>query len=258
MSESESYGRILDSLSTFYNSQVTTHVGYLISSIALYVTAIALILSLSGGVNAAWLATLVRIVGVTQHFVAAEIVLFAVLSVLLFVVTGFAFRPILKYFLGRTQYYICLSEIVLDHMRAIDPKSGPYFQALRKKAKKYGAQNAIQSLFEFQLYVSARRERDKTKYLRMPEKLYSPDCREAFLFNDFEDEVWYGEMVIATCYAESKVHLLPMLPFLSWKKTDLLLRAYRATIEGYLRDKSDRVGEPSHNEKIGKLFEEFL
>ncbi len=164
--EQECY-RQLDSLARYYNSQITTHVGYLLTSSAF----------VSGSALASLSLILARSLPSDPVWGTIEIVCRAALVDGLIVIVGWfflGFFPLLgrflpivpvsfKYLWGRTQLYEFISQIVWEHMeltiaRPLEKVSQDYASKLRNRMRREGPYSAIISLFEARLFVSKCRE----------------------------------------------------------------------------------------------------
>jgi hypothetical protein len=146
---SDEYLAKLDSLARFYNSQMIAHVGYLLTTFVLYVSAFSVALGNYGDPP----------LRIGLFFLG-----FAVYNSLAFLEAFWSrlrvmslFTPLYHY--ARMRYYFVLAEAVWLHMGLKLPKSNPTYRLLRVRANKLGIENAVVSWFEARLYVSLCRSK---------------------------------------------------------------------------------------------------
>ena len=201
--EDSDYIRKLDSLARFYNSQITSHVGYLLTSAAGYFA----IFSLATQAN--WIPE------------AWSLALFVVVGVLYFALPA-PFPPFPMYLLARVQYYNALSQVVWDHMGSSSPDP-TYFERLKQRALQVprnggiGIQQAVGTLFEAHLYLSYHPEKRKD------------DCCWKKIFNLQE----FSREFTVSSYDRNLFGVL--------KLSRLLMVAYRGTLKSYLSPKNEDV-----------------
>jgi hypothetical protein len=228
------YLRMLDALGRFYNSQVTQHVGYLITSVLGYVALFSL------AIQSKW-------IQLPYEYLGFPLDLLGWYAVLLFVVLGFIcvimpYPPFPLYFLSRVQYYIALSEVVWDHMGMTnsdlahrDELKVRVFQRMTqpKYPGTHGLIQAVMSLFEAQLYLSCR-----------PESHHGSEWKRDFVISD--------ELAKYLSPDTSRIGV--------WKfkvsVTCLLRIAYRSRIRDYLNAAKGAGNEESEDYRKGKLFSE--
>jgi hypothetical protein len=108
--EDPDYFRNLDSVARFYNSQGTAHVGYLITSVVLYLTIFSIVQPTKA------LEEFLGYFRLEVHPLIASIVVVAVFLLFLPVWIWLPFSFSFRYQLARTQFYMELSSIVWEHM----------------------------------------------------------------------------------------------------------------------------------------------
>ena len=239
--EDDEYRRLFDSLARFYNSQITAHVGYFLTSVVAYVAVFSMFKDL-----------------LYSSFVSqlgdqpASILVFS-----LFVLVGVAYclfpipyPPFPVYLLARTQYYVILSELAWSHM-GVNEASQRQFCVLKDRALQIrsvgdsgpyplGLQHAVQSMFEAALYCSYVNE----------------DKRSAGWQEVFRLETYIAQGFNPPSYTSEFVVWKVRYPLKS-----LLRIAYRIRIDGYVRAHTEEVKEGRAYEqfdekaRIGALFE---
>jgi ribosomal protein L40E len=221
MTLDDQYLSLLDSLARFYNSQITAHVGY---SATVTVGILAVVLTLSSGVIQLrhQLSNLLRnwIPCLTSFW----IVVFLVTVDLVFLGLYFLapLRPVsLKYLVGRTQYYIALSQLVFEHMglesKFRDRKNDPLLKVLRTRAQNApdGIGGAVIRLFEARLFVSRCHRKNK--------QFEGGDPKNLRVFGVSDSEI--GLIAEYKDYYTSKI-----LPSLGFSMCDLVFLGYKAKI----------------------------
>jgi hypothetical protein len=155
--------------------------------IALFIAVFASALGAFGGVEAKWLELLVNVIGVKEHRTLWTVSLFIAIWVLSFLAGGYVYtKLVLKYPVGRLQYYVSMSQIVWLHM-GITTSSVDYMVFLRNRLMDphfHGIEIAVQRLFEFHLYLPARR-RWPGKFADTPDSV-----REPFGFLELDNRLW--------------------------------------------------------------------
>jgi hypothetical protein len=194
------YLRVLDSLARFYNSEKTVHAGYLITSfiavMAFLSAALSIIMSPTLGNIPLWWRM------VAMFFVIAT-------TLLLYFCLNKPWPILFRYLLGRMQLYFCLSNIVWEHMGL--NTSGDYADRLRGRTADpnlNGIEDSVGTYFAARLYISICNQ--EWKHLEM----------------DAIEEDFGAEGLLRSLWPyESR--------FLRWKLTDVLVLAYRQTLQGY-------------------------
>jgi hypothetical protein len=135
--ENDEYIRLLDSLARFYNSEVTVHVGYLLTLAVVFFTLLTLVSQrLTQGLPL-W------------EFIEYVILAFSGLCVLMY--------PVFRYAVARYFYYSALSEIVWQHM-GLQGHETKWLDALKTRATRSGTREgihqSIMTMFEARLYIS--------------------------------------------------------------------------------------------------------
>lgn len=253
----DEYLRMLDSLARYYNSQITVHAGYLLTSIVVIFGAFALVKDvLVAGIKWALSLTLGGLVSGVDPSLFVTVGIFPILLILYFVVP-LAYPVCFQYFLGRTQFYICLSETAWEHM-GITSSDPDYFKEMRMRAigdsqtgkLGIGIRQSIHSTFEARLYISeCRRTQQKPK----DEKPHVDEAwKEAFYLGESNHMCQESNL----CYFGQKI--------LGYNKTKLLLRAYNGTLKNYVQqyhkwieEKSEKDKEPIEVQR-GRLFAHFV
>lgn len=223
--DNDGYLTLLDSLARYYNSQITAHVGYLISVFALAfggLIAVGTSLVLRTESDALTLGPLS--IGDTYMRVGVPVILLGLLF--LWILGGLPYS--LKYLVGRTQYYIGLSQIVFEHMGLETRHGDPIVQTLRERALKdnHGIDHAIVSLFEGRLFVSRCKARGKGVH-------YHP--MNLRLFNVTSETAVHAD------YFPSPI-LVPRIlaPGLGFIMRNLVFLAYKRRTDGYYKAKDRR------------------
>lgn len=170
MSVRDEYFERLDSWARFYNSQLTAHVGYLVSVFA-FVGAASLGFSTSVLLRNDKYESILGVIQVQDALVryGIPVILVALFFFWLLSTRKFCFR----YLLGGVQYYVVMSYIVFEHMGLTD-NDGRRTALLRDRAVRMpsgilrgrpgGIQRALLSLFEARLFVSkCREQRDEAE-----------------------------------------------------------------------------------------------
>jgi len=235
--DEDKYLRLLDSLARFYNSEITVHVGYLISMSAFVIAALLSLFTpvffrpdiFDCYVRIATLAV-VALIGVTYFFVPLR------------------WPPVysFRYLYGQTLYYIVLSRIVWEHMGLNTKcpwKEDSLEHRLRKRAMQGegGVVRAVHSLFEARLFVS--------RCLRAGIEHNDPRVTGNLDAFGIQDK---GRQAILdldehTRHYDKRV----FLPW--WHMVDLLFLAYRGTIEDYRKRPPVSEGE-KNAKRIGELL----
>lgn len=147
-----------------------------------------------------------------------------------------------KYLFARGQYYMCLFEIIHEHMGGIRPTIEQHVvQDLRSRAERMGVAMAVQRLFEAHLATSIQRRLGRTEL--GPNELSHFDAEQLYQWYPLKKEVhWYDERLSLNLFRLWRWKV-------RWKLLDLLALAYRETAEKYGRstDPQDLV--------IGRLLE---
>lgn len=140
---------MLDSMARFYNSQITGHVGYFLTSVVGYfaVWSVAVF---------PWMSRWIPQQDVALWSAILAVVVFAIYFVV-------PLPPSPTYFLARIQYYSALSGVVWDHM-GLNSSKKDVFYALKHRAyptadndgssDRLGVTRAVTELFEARLYLS--------------------------------------------------------------------------------------------------------
>lgn len=229
----DDYIRVVDGLARFFNSQITSHGGYLLTMVVIALALSNLVLNLNVQISHA--------LGLPEY-VGAIIIIF---------LTSFGLYLAMEWGVARLQYYIALSEVALDHLpyTASGPASGPagfmelYYNVLKARAlestpscvNSLGVRSAISRLFEARLYVSCQNEKNKTRAYELSEQ-------EQKIFHLSE---YYSHWGLGQCYAKDSVLRI-------WRQTNLLLIAYRRTLGSY------KKSDPGENREVWNLFKEFV
>jgi len=164
--DEDEYRRLLDSLARFYNSQITAHVGYLLTVVAVLLTSLAILnqtlsdriyFFLAGGLSLAF------------------------------------FGCIITYSFARLQYWMVLSQIVWEHMGLLGyaPEHMRELQsrALKQRARRGGIEPSIVSMFEARLYVSQCYRHKGSKKLNSDDLDHlTANLRTYFEFEEFGEE----------------------------------------------------------------------
>jgi hypothetical protein len=144
------YLDMLDSLARFYNSEITAHVGYVISFtgavLAIFLTLLPSVIVNSDKWNAYALPLSIPL--------GTLVVVLVILGVLLYFLAPIPYVSF-RYLYARLQFYGELSQITWQHMGLSDPiPPGDYVTVLRERAKAVGVNRAIEKLFAARLFVS--------------------------------------------------------------------------------------------------------
>lgn len=227
------YIRVVDGLARFFNSQITSHGGYLLTMVVIALALSNLALSFNervtllltpyalGGSGYIWSITIISVTIIGLYFA-------------------------MEWGVARLQYYIALSEVALNHLPYTG--SGPvgfmerYYDVMKTRAlastpnvNSLGVRSATSRLFEARLYVSCQNEKNKTRTYELNEQ-------EQKIFHLSEHYLHWG---LGPCYAGNSVLRI-------WRQTNLLLTAYRRTLRSY------KKGEPGENREVWNLFKEFV
>jgi hypothetical protein len=248
----DEYLRLLDSVARYYNSQIIVHAGYLLTSVALIFAVFAIIRdSLQNAVQDS-LMWIFKFVPPYVPFLIT-LLLFTILLTF-FVVAPFQYPVCFKYFLGRTQLYICLSDVVWEHM-GITGANKEYFNQMKDRVRRVkpsgdpiGIRLATLTAFEARLYISecVRRENEPL-----------PNWREGFYLLNWE---WIC-MEKQKYYTGQKIRLFK---WLGYDKSALLFLAYSGSLKSYVQNyhkwvKDGQKNEPDMTEVTkGRLFEPFM
>jgi hypothetical protein len=258
------YRKLLDGLARFYNSQVTAHVGYVLTSIVGY---FALFSVASANKWFEWISTSIIKMNISGYVKSIGLSVFvsairffgldACVSFCLFVGLGLVYvfclpsplsRISPKYLFARLQYYMVLSEVVWNHL-GLTEQTGTemrLYMQLRDRAfrlrerepnKTYslGIHTAVVTFFEARLYVSCRRRSGQDYELNDEEK------------DIFGLKEYYSDFTLGTSYQTGKR--------LGWYLLDLLMLAHGETLARHLADKTNMEGL---DYKIASLFEDYL
>jgi hypothetical protein len=233
------YLRRLDSLARFYNSQATAHIGYLITSIVIYCA----IFNIFQPVQT--LKELLKI----NTYVATDVIVTIVFFVI-FVL--WAYMPFSSYYqLGRTQFYMELSQIVWEHMKVNNPA---VFDPFRKRAtaEDMAIQYAVMTLLEARLYRSLWLKKHQRE---PPESHNGQKWLNTFYVNErlFDESINTYEDLIKSpkyeAYLSSYVDrpILGIWKFPGFDRSKLLFDAHSRSMKGY----------PKHDHRF-LAFKEFL
>jgi hypothetical protein len=168
------YLRLLDALGRFYNSEMTQHVGYLITSAVTYLALFAL--AIQAGSIDLLLGLLPSAIRSVMVDVIVSLLIFLIPSVIYF---ALPIPPFPLYMLSRVQYYGELSGAVWDHMGLTnsDPK---YREELKNRmfqrvieSMSGGTIQAVMSLFEARLYLTCR-----------PGNVHTDKWKQVFVISD--------------------------------------------------------------------------
>jgi hypothetical protein len=224
----DDYIRVVDGLLRFFNSQNTSHGGYLLTMAVIGLTISNLALSFN-----VWIT---RLLGWPEY----------VWPITIISVTLIGLYFAIEWMVARLQYYIALSEVALNHLpyTGIGPTGSMelYYGIMKTRALEspnpLGVRNAISRLFEARLYVSCQREKKKAENYELNEKE-----QETFHLSDYysHGQFWTG---LGPCYAKHNILWI-------WPQTNLLLKAYRKTLKSY------EEGYAEHRE-VWNLFKEFI
>lgn len=248
----DEYLRLLDSLARYYNSQITVHAGYLLTSIALIFTVFAIIKdSLQDAVQVGLLWVFKAIPSYASFLVT--LLLFAILLTF-FLVVPFPYPVCFKYFLGRTQLYICLSEVVWEHM-GITGVTSVYLKEMRERVFRQkpdgtpiGIRLATLTAFEARLYIS--------ECIRSNMTLRS-NWRDGFYL--LNSETICKET--GPKYTGQKIQLFK---WLGYDKSALLFLAYSGSLKSYVQHYHKWVKDGQKKERDmaeitkGRLFEPLM
>jgi hypothetical protein len=138
----EEYLSKLDSLARFYNSQLTAHVGYLIS-----------ISALVGALFLTLLSSVVLNLDFPESWRVATILVMTI-GLLLYVLGDFIPYVSFPYLYARTAFYSALSDLTWEHMGLKTPMFDAELVKLRERATRIGAEYAIVTMFQARLFVS--------------------------------------------------------------------------------------------------------
>ena len=238
--EDPHYFRNLDSLARFYNSQGTAHVGYLITSVVLYVTIFSIVQPTKA------LEDLLGYFGLEVHPLVASIVVVVIFFLLLPVCMYLPFSFSFRYQLARTQFYMELSSIVWEHMGL---NRTAEIEPLRKRATDEDTeiQGAVMDLLGARLYrylwISRdEREPPKEDNGELWMQVFHVEC----LFWQASED--YQELVKSDDYKNFLVTIDKDRKVLGvWKYGDLLWTAHRGTVKNY-----------GKTDQRYKLFKRFL
>jgi hypothetical protein len=225
------YLTMLDALGRFYNSEMTQHVGYLISSALGYLALFAL------AIQARWIDLLLTSLLSTNRSTATD----AAVEILIFLTCGIIYfalpiPPFPLYMLSRVQYYVELSGAVWDHM-GINNSNPTYREQLKvrifhrvREGMWGGTNQAVMSLFEARLYLTCRQR-----------NLHTDKWKEVFVISD----------AIAKTLAPDTKRILKILR-IGW----LLHIAYGSEIRRY--QSAFKRGQDNNSEdyRKGELFSE--
>jgi hypothetical protein len=217
------YVRILDGLARFYSSQVTSHAGYLLTSIVVYLGFFGLVSS--------WIIAMSE-KPLPYYYLLGLIATFIILGIA-YVRLPIRYFPM--YFLARLQYYIALTEAVWNHLpHNSDDATGRYYAELRRRALgpistdrrvALGIHTAVNRLFEARLYLSCVRDLDKVVDLENCRSIglehYELSCEEQEIF---QLSRYYRHFTFPRCYERMSVMRF-------WQLTELLLLAYREELK---------------------------
>jgi hypothetical protein len=242
------YRHMLDAMARFYNSQIIVHVGYLLTTAALYLGS---------------LAVLERVL---DDFLGAGPVAVCSLIALGFLL-GFAlvqvklpYPPFIPYLLGRTQLYQCLSEVVWDHM-GITGADTQHFQRLKERVFRetptrnpVGLQEAIINAFEARLYVSLCRQEQKVTKDATPKMTHN--WRSAFYLEKQDVLACNEAQENYAWHRILKYYDLPTLLMLAHKTR---LESFQKAYDDWSREKKKDPGTKDvPNAQKWELFHPFL
>jgi hypothetical protein len=227
MAQDDQYLSLLDSLARFYNSQITAHIGYTatvtVGVFAVVLTLLSEIIQLRHQ-----LSNLLHnwIPSVTSFWVVVFLVALDLVILGLYLLAPL--RPIsVKYLLGRTQYYIALSQIVFEHMglksKFTRREDDPFLKALDTRAQDApnGIEDAIIRLFEARLFISRCHRKNKRSEGEDPEKLkfFGISKSEISLIAPYRDH-----------------YRSAILPILGFSMRDLVFLGYKQKIDQLTND----------------------
>jgi hypothetical protein len=226
------YTRALAALARFYNSQVTVHVGYLLTSFVGLLALFSLTREwIQGGIY--FLILLFPSGLLPIPLTASETAIIWTAMVFLVILGAYLIAPLrypvcFGYFLGRTQYYICLSEIIWTHM-GITTRDRIYVERLMNRIlandELNGIRAAVMRTFELYLCVSICLRKHT---------VFDPSWFPAF-------SATKEDISAADFYYNRRI-------LRAWNLADLLTRLYRHSLQAY---------ENSNKAKELKLFEIF-
>jgi hypothetical protein len=217
LSDSE-YRHVLDSLARYYNSQVTAHVGYLLTSIVVYCAIFSLITNIVvRNLDLDWQA---------QVIVAVEVLVVFVCFGVIYASVRFPLLP--KYFLARTQYFMQLSDVVWNHL-GLSSRSEEYFRQLKARALCFplGIQTSIVRMFEARLYRSLLEQKDITPSDDLWETAFG--VKELLAFG--REHGWSTNSLIPSFKGKK---ILGLWKF-GYDLTGLLEASHRSQLRGYAR-----------------------
>lgn len=229
--EKGDYIRCLDSLARFYNSQVTVHAGYLLTSVVAFFAVLSMMLSL-----------------VNEDLLQARYLLLLVFGL------AWILAVLFTYFLARLQYYMVLSNIVWAHM-GLQGYQPDTVTALKSRAMKTGNMRGVQasilSMFEAYLYVSElyRWAEKSDRWAEMPDRVRYETLHNLKTYFRFDDD-HLAELMLYWAF-EGKL-------FKIWQKTDLLRLAYLFKRLEYRADGHTCKGETKHTQPCLGCIENLL
>jgi hypothetical protein len=243
-SQEKEYVRLLDSLARFYNSQITVHVGYQLTVTATVVgTVVGIVLALVTSIDLS-----------SESNIIERVLTFALLVVGIYVYLQCNCRYLFKYLLGRTQYYIALSQAVWEHMglKSFPQPKRPkedHMLLLKKRALsyKYGIENAVISLFEARLFLSLLHGEMPKQWLAEPD--------ERLVKEQQEEKAWVDRNLKEAFDLDPSILHASQAPYargVFWypRLEKLLQFAYGSQIAYYLSDEKKETEESEDEKKV--------
>jgi hypothetical protein len=233
LDDEEKYLTRLDSLASSYNAEVLAHIGY---ELTLFSVAAGSLLATANPLWAPFVGALIDLWTRPNVPFAWWTVAFALLWVFLAILAVMWFFGCFhipysfKYLLGRSQYYLAMSEIIWAHMGvAVTPA---LYASLRERVTRLGGgqRHAIQKLFEAQLYLSNYGIK-VSKGGRKDDSAVAKNLVSYFGIgvNEIAEDGKFCENPIISLTDQYYNKVILML----WKRADLLTLAYEPTFRDY-------------------------
>jgi hypothetical protein len=228
------YLTMLDALGRFYNSEMTQHVGYLITSALGYLALFAL------AIQAKWIYLLPGLLPSTIRTPTIDaVVVLSSFFILGILYSALPIPPFPLYMLSRVQYYVELSGAVWDHM-GITNSNPTYREELKvrifqrvREGMWGGVNQGVTSLFEARLYLTC-----------CPRNAHADKWKEVFVISD---------ELAKTLEPDTKRIGVWRLKF----KIGRLLRiAYRSQIQNCLNEFKRGLDRKTEGWRKGELFSE--
>lgn len=211
--EEREFFRLLESLAGSYNSQITSHVGYVLT-FTLFVGTSAMVFLLQ--------VLFVPNLGPLSKFGALVLV-----AILVWVYLFVKRSPVcFSYLYGRAQFYVALSGIVWQHMEFLGGEGRPEqltTRRLRDRAVRFTSiSHGVTTIFEARLFVS--------RCLRKGLCYKDERIRRALHYFDITND---EQEAVLPLNERENYYDRPFLRF--WNIADIIYLAYRAKIENYCR-----------------------